>query len=419
VDARVIEGGTSPEAVATAFALVRARFAEPGPALEPRDPRAPEGLRPAPGRRDAAAPRALAARRAPAPSAPPSDPADVAVVIRTSGSSGRPRRVALSTDALRAHADAAHRRLGGPGRWLLALPIHHVAGWQVLVRSALAGTGAPVVLDTTGGSDPGDLAAAVSELAGRGARYTSLVPTQLVRVLAHPDARRALARLDAVLLGGAAAPPRLLEEAAAHGVRVVETYGLTETGGGCVYDGVPLDGVDVVARDGRLEVAGPPLATGYVGTEGTLEQGRDPFVVRAGRTWVRTPDLGFVDRDGRVSVVGRADDVIVTGGVKVHPTPVEHVLQAAASVAEVVVVGLPDPEWGAAVTAVVVAAPGGPEPDLGDLRRRVTDALGRAHAPRALAVVPRLPLRGPGKVDRSGAARLAADILAGPRPDAG
>lgn len=390
---RVVEGGTRPEAVRAAFALVRAQLAGAPLTLEPRDPRAADA---------ASSPAHVSAPR-------------VAVVLSTSGSGGQPRRTALRSEALRWHARAVQERLGGPGRWLLALPLHHVAGWQVLVRAALAGSTPPVVLDTTAGFDAGRLAAAVADVDDAGPRCTSLVPTQLVRALAHPAARDALARLDVVLVGGAAAPAGLLERARAAGIRVVETYGMTETGGGCVYDGVPLDGVRVAVRDGRLEVAGPTLAAGYVGADGTLldEGGDSPFLVRDGVRWVRTADLGSIGEDGRVRVHGRADDVIVTGGVKVHPAAVERVLQAAESVADVVVVGLPDAEWGSCVTAVVVSAPGSPAPDLAELRERVAGELGRAHAPRALAVVPSLPLLGPGKVDRPGAARLAAAILAG------
>ena len=393
VEARVVEGGTRPEAVRTAFALVRAQLAGAPLTLEPRDPRAAD------------------AASSPAPVATPG----VAVVLSTSGSSGQPRRTALRSEALLWHARAVQERLGGPGRWLLALPLHHVAGWQVLVRAALAGATPPVVLDTTAGFDVGGLAAAVADLDDVGPRCTSLVPTQLVRALAHRAARDALAHLDRVLVGGAAAPAGLLERARAAGIPVVETYGMTETGGGCVYDGVPLDGVRVAVRDGRLEVAGATLAAGYVRADGSvLDVGGDsPFLVRDGVRWVRTADLGSIGTDGRVRVHGRADDVIVTGGINVHPAAVERVLHAAESVADVVVVGLPDAEWGSSVTAVVVAAPGGPAPDLAALRARVGAELGRAHAPRSLAVVPRLPLLGPGKVDRAGAARLAAVILAG------
>jgi O-succinylbenzoic acid--CoA ligase len=406
-DVRVVgvDGGTSPEAVHRAYDLVRAQLAGAAPALAPIDPRRLVTHATSPGD---------VAHRERAPSPPELAPAGTAVLLATSGSSGGPRLVALGLAALQHHARAAHARLGGPGRWLLALPLHHVAGWQVLMRSAVAESGAPAVLDTSAGFRTEDLARVVDGMDAGGPRYASLVPTQLVRVLADAAATRALARLDAVLLGGAAAQGRLLERAHDAGVTVVETYGLTESGGGCVYDGVPLDGVEVVENGGRLEIGGPTLATGYLAPGGSFPVPDDVFLVRDGRRWVRTADLGTVDDAGRVRVLGRADDVIVTGGVNVHPVAVERALVELPSVEEAVVVGLPDDEWGAAVTAVVVPHPGAHAPDLATLRAHVRSKLGAAHAPRQLAVVGHLPLRGPGKIDRAAAARLAADILARP-----
>ncbi len=174
--------------------------------------------------------------------------------------------------ALLASASATHDRLGGPGRWLLALPAQHVAGVQVLVRSLVSRT-EPGVLDLAGGFTPAGFAAAASALGGV-RRYTALVPTQLVRLLdaadqGDGDGVRELARFDAVLVGGAGTPPAVLERAAAAGVRVVTTYGASETSGGCVYDGVPLDGVRVRLGDGpdpsRVLLGGPTLARGYRG----------------------------------------------------------------------------------------------------------------------------------------------------------
>lgn len=396
--ARVVPGGTDPGAVAVAFDHVRRLLVVGGPAVVPREPRS-------------------AALGAPPPAVPPG----TAVVLATSGSTGRPRLVALGTEALRRHAAAVHDRLGGPGAWLLALPIHHVAGWQVLVRAAATGARAPAVLDTSGGFRASRLPDAVARLPDDAPRYTSLVPTQLVRVLAEPAATAALARLDAVLVGGAAAPPGLLRDARAAGVRVVMTYGATETGGGCVYDGRPLDGVEVAVVEGRLEISGPVLAGGYLGADGTLHDGdrESGFAERAGRRWFRTSDVGRVDAEGRLEVLGRADDVIVSGGVKVHPAAIERLLAALAGVDDVVVVGVPDREWGALVTAIVVPAAGVAAPDVPALRHRVAPVLGPTWAPRAVVALPALPLLSSGKVDRAGAARLAADILARPGTVAG
>ena len=194
-------------------------------------------------------------------------PAGTAVVIATSGSTGEPKLVALSGAALRASARATEARLGGPGRWLLALPAEHVAGIQVIVRALLAGA-PPVVMDLRAGFRPDAFAAATAAL-GPGRRYTSLVPTQLRRILDAEGAVAALRSYAAVLVGGAALDPATRERALAAGVRVVTTYGMSETAGGCVYDGVPLDGVTVeLDEDGRILLGGPTLASGYLRADG-------------------------------------------------------------------------------------------------------------------------------------------------------
>jgi O-succinylbenzoic acid--CoA ligase len=339
-------------------------------------------------------------------------PTGVAVVLRTSGSTGAPRDVMLSATALRASAAATRHRLGGPGDWLLALPPDHVAGLQVLLRALAAGTGAHRM-------PPGPFRAAGFAQAAAalppGRRYTSLVPTQLVRLLDDAEGRAALRSFDAVLLGGAAVAPALLERAREAGARVVTTYGMTETCGGCVYDGVPLDGVRVsLDPDRRILLAGPVLADGYLGEPGSggsasRLRGLDGFVDDEGTRWLRTADLGRLSPDGRLDVLGRADDVILTGGVNVAPGPVEHLLATLPGVREACVVGVPDEEWGQAVVAVLVVGPQGP-PSLDSVRALVGQRLGPTAAPRRLLVVPALPLRGPGKPDRRATATLAAAI---------
>lgn len=333
-------------------------------------------------------------------------PDDVVLVVRTSGSTGAPRGVLLSATALRASADATAERLAGPGRWLLALPVDHIAGLQVLVRSVLAGTG-PTVLPP-GPFRADRFAAAVAAAVGTGPAgpwYTSLVPTQLVRLLDDAAGTSALRRFDAVLVGGAATARSLLDRAREAGVRVVTTYGMTETCGGCVYDGRPLDGVDVrLDATGRVWLAGPVLAVGY---RGRPHLDAETFTVDAdGRRWLRTGDLGHL-ADGVLTVTGRADDVLVTGGVNVAPGPVEDLLTGLPGIREACVVGVPDAEWGQTVVAVLVVGPDGPPP-LAELRRYVADRLGAAAAPRRVVVVPALPLRGPGKPDRRAAAALAS-----------
>jgi O-succinylbenzoic acid--CoA ligase len=326
-------------------------------------------------------------------------PDDVAVVIATSGSTGEPKYVMLTAAALTASARATEARLGGPGRWVLALPADHVAGVQVVLRALLAGQ-PPVVQDVREGFRPAGFVRATRRLPHGARRYVSLVPTQLLRILADAGAAlHALAGYDAVLVGGAALAPALRERAEAAGIRVVTTYGMSETCGGCVYDGVPLDGVDVrVAEDGRLLLGGPTLARGYLGDPGLTA---DSF---AGG-WFRTGDVGRIV-DGRVRVLGRADDMIVTGGEKVAPAAVERVLAAQPGVGAACVVGVPDPEWGSLVAAAVV--PSGPVPDEVALRDAVRAAEGRAAVPRRFLFLDELPVRGIGKPDRRAVAALLA-----------
>ena len=274
---------------------------------------------------------------------------DIALVVTTSGTTGAPKGALLTAAALTASATATHDRLGGPGRWLLALPPHHIAGVQVLVRSLLAGT-VPVELDVSTGFDINELPSAVAEL-GSGRRYTALVAAQLAKALTDPAAAAALAELDAVLIGGGPAPRPILDAAAAADITVVRTYGMSETAGGCVYDGVPLDGVKVrVDADGRIVIGGPTLAKGYRNPPDP-----DPF---AEPGWFRTDDIGAVDDSGVLSVLGRADEAISTGGLTVLPQPVEAALRTHPAVSDCAVFGLADERLGQRVVAAVVLADG-------------------------------------------------------------
>ncbi|NTW41994.1 MAG: AMP-binding protein [Cellulomonadaceae bacterium] len=331
---------------------------------------------------------------------------DVCLVVRTSGSSGGARGVLLGRDAIMASVEATHTRLGGPGRWVVALPLAHVAGLQVLIRSIVAGT-EPVVVEAQRFT-PEALAAAADAADGAQRLYTSLVPTQLHRVVAAgsggslPPELAGLRRFDAVLVGGAATSSTLLTAARALGLAVVTTYGMTETCGGCVYDGVPLDGVRVALDDGVVRIAGPVLAHGYLPGPGP-----DPFTTdQGGVRWLTTRDLGEL-ADGRLRVVGRRDDTVITGGQKVDPAAVEDVLAGVRGVGQVCVVGVADDEWGQSLTAVVVADATGP-PALAHLRDAASRTLGSASAPRRLVLVAALPERGPGKVDRAAVAAMAA-----------
>ncbi|ADG97082.1 AMP-dependent synthetase and ligase [Segniliparus rotundus DSM 44985] len=327
-----------------------------------------------------------------------------AFVLATSGSTAAPKGALLSPAALAASAAATHARLNGPdqeqgekpAQWLLALPAWHIAGLMVLVRAVLEGA-EPAVIDVSGGFDPAALPAAVAAL-GAGRRYTSLVPNQLVKALGVPAAREALAALDAVLVGGGALAPQIRAEAHAAGVRVVTTYGMSETCGGCVYDQVPLDGVRVeIDAHQRIHLAGPMLASGYRGMP------EHPAFARPG--WFATSDAGQREA-GRLRVLGRLDGGISTGGLTIAPKVVEEALLRHPGVRECAVVGVPDHRLGEAVAAVVV--PEGSPPALDELREHVTRLLDALAAPRALRLVGELPRTGLGKTDRQALVRLFA-----------
>ncbi len=305
------------------------------------------------------------------------------VVIETSGSTGAPKRVQLSRRAVLASAHATEARLGGSGRWLLALPGSYVAGLQVVVRSLLAGH-EPVLLE-----DHPSLAAALRAADSKTARFTSLVPTQLHRFLQSPEDTAALAGLDTVLLGGGPIDPALRARAEAAGVHVVATYGSSETAGGCVYDGYPLDGVELATdEDGRIRIAGPMLFDGYVGdaalTRETLVDG-----------WFLTSDVGRLHHDGRLEVLGRVDDVVISGGVNVPTPAVARRLREHPGVEQAEVLGVPDPEWGHRVVAFVVGSIGRDE-----ARDWVAAVHPRAWAPAEVVLTDALPLLPNGKVDR-------------------
>lgn len=409
----------------------------------------------------------------------------VDMVLRTSGSTtGTGKLVGVSMDALVASARATHKRLGGPGIWVLALPAYHAAGVQVLVRAAVAGThvfnaykeggfdpqhlaqvidaacaaagdaapscgddaasscGADGASSRAGGSGEAALAADDSDRACP--VYTSLVPTQLRRALDDEQLRVALTRLDAVLIGGAAADAQLLEQAKAAGIKVVTTYGMSETCGGCVYDGQPLPGVsmDVDQATGAIWLSGPMLATGYLGDEEltrrcfvsrpqagegasdagetasaaeSTEAGTGAGAGEPARRWFITSDRGQIV-DGRLQVLGRLDDVIISGGIKVEPGPIEALLALNPLVSECAVVGLPDLQWGQVVTAVVVPAsmPGLGRVDegaiLAQIRVYLEQKLSGAQCPKQVLLADALPYKGIGKVDR----RALAQSLARP-----
>ena len=318
------------------------------------------------------------------------------VVLATSGSSGAPKQVVLGRAAVLASAAASAARVGASGPWVLALPSSYVAGFNVVVRSLVAGHRPAVLGDRS-----------LVEVATAGG-FLSVVPTQLHRWLDDPTACAALAELHTVLVGGGPVDPTLRSRAAGAGVRVVATYGSAETCGGCVYDGLPLDGVGLaLAADGRIRVAGPILFDGYLdderATRAALVDG-----------WFLTSDAGRLDEDGRLSVLGRVDDMVVSGGVNVPAAAVAARLREHPAVTAAEVVGLPDPEWGNRVVAVVsLLEPDSPSVEtvetlsLDQARDWVAERHPRAWAPRVLVVVPALPMLTNGKVDRLAVRDLA------------
>jgi O-succinylbenzoic acid--CoA ligase len=337
-------------------------------------------------------------------------PAGTAVVVTTSGSTGVPKSVALSRSALTAGALATAARIGS-GQWLLPLSGGYIAGVQVLVRSLVEGT-EPAIL--SGRFSAAAFAHVVSGMhSARGGErvptYTSLVPAQLQTLVAaadeSADVRRALGSFEAILVGGQALPAALRDRAAAHGARIVRTYGSSETAGGCVYDGVPLDGVRVAPVGGELRIAGPTLADGYLGDPALTERA---FVRDAdGTRWYRTGDAGSVE-DGLVRVTGRIDNVIVSGGINVSLDRVERVVRETPGLEGAVVVPVPDERWGqASVIAVAAAEVPDPRAALAAARDAVAAALGKPARPARIMPLEALPRLASGKPDRRALRRLA------------
>jgi O-succinylbenzoic acid--CoA ligase len=300
-------------------------------------------------------------------------PDDVRLVVETSGSTGAPKRVLLSRAAVLASVAATERRLGAAGRWVLALPPSYVAGVQVICRSLVAG------------HDP------ATEWPVGESWFTSLVPTQLHRLLESPGDLAALRTAHTILLGGGPIDPALRARAVDEGLRVVATYGSAETAGGCVYDGLPLDGVALaIGAEGRIRIAGPTLFDGYQDdpelTARCLVDG-----------WFLTSDAGRLDEDGRLSVLGRVDDMVLSGGVNVPAPAVAARLRGHPAVADAEVLGVPDPEWGQRVVAFVV---GNGSLTLDAVRDWVAEKHPRSWAPRQVVVVDAIPRLDNGKPDR-------------------
>ncbi|MFI8633856.1 AMP-binding protein [Microbacterium sp. NPDC077663] len=341
-------------------------------------------------------------------------PAGTAVVVTTSGSTGYPKSVALSRSALTSSALATADRIGS-GSWLLALPATYVAGVQVMVRALVAGRD-PAILAGSFTAQTFTAAASAMAASEGGLRiptYTSLVPAQVQTLVEAGESDAAVARafasFEAVLVGGQALPPALAERAAALGARIVRTYGSTETSGGCVYDGRPLEGVRVRVADGEVQLSGPTLADGYLGDP---ELSAEAFVRdEDGARWYRTGDAGSFD-DGVLRVTGRRDNVIVSGGVNVSLDRVEQAARTVPGLDGAVVVPTTDERWGAASVVVLsrAALAGRGEPGvLEEVRRVVAAAIGAPARPRELLVLDAVPLTASGKPDRALLRRLLAE----------
>ncbi|QHO68407.1 AMP-binding protein [Marisediminicola antarctica] len=337
---------------------------------------------------------------------PATVPEPIALVIQTSGSSGTAKRVELSSNALLASAAASGAALGGPGQWLLAVPVHYIAGINVLVRSIAAQT-EPVILPP-GHFDAREFLAAAETMDADARHYTSVVPAQLARLLDAADgdasdggaadgdaadgsgALAGLRRFDRILVGGQSVPSELIDRAEALGIRVTRTYGSSETAGGCVYNGVPVGTTEVRIRHGEIEIRGPVLADGYLDDPARTERS---FVMSDGARWYRTGDAGRVD-NGVLTVTGRLDRVIISGGVKVSLDELERVLRRMPGLGDAVAVPAESARWGE-VPVVVATSP----VDLSALRGAVVTALAREAAPDRVVVLDSIPLLSTGKPD--------------------
>jgi O-succinylbenzoic acid--CoA ligase len=311
---------------------------------------------------------------------------NVACIVESSGSTGVPKRVSISVEALTHAATAGQERLGPAGQWLLALPINFIAGQQVLLRSVLANT-QPVIMNT---SLPFTTEAFFrsANLMTQANKYTSLVPAQLARLVAECEKDQALLEVlrgfRAILVGGQATAIELQQRALDLGLKVVISYGMTETSGGCVYDGIPLEGVRLkIAPDGRLLIQGK-----------TLAENQDD--------WIFTNDLAELTDSGKLLILGRADRVIISGGLKLSLDRVEYLGSQLAGVEEIAAVSISDQTWGERVGICYVGSPEVAD----DIANQLAELLGPAGKPIRVIRVDKLPKLATSKIDTLSISRL-------------
>jgi O-succinylbenzoic acid--CoA ligase len=313
---------------------------------------------------------------------------DVALIVESSGSTGTPKRISLSAAALVASAKASEARLAPDAavntqsQWLVCLPINYVVGANVLIRSLVADT-QPVLMNTTLPFTADAFARSASLMTAE-RRFVSLVPTQLLRLVNQAGIDdfllAGLKRFDAILLGGQAPDSALLQKAADLGLNVVQSYGMAETAGGCVYDGKPLDGVSVrIGKDQIIEISGPTLANNVADENG----------------WYRTNDLGEFDADGNLVILGRANRVLASGGIKVSLDSIEEVVRQIGGVADAAAISVLDTEWGERAVLVYVGSP-----EVADyIAAEILNNLGAAAKPVRVIRVDAIPRLNSGKAD--------------------
>ena len=283
------------------------------------------------------------------------------LVISTTGTGGEVKKVLIPASALIASANSAHKYLGAKlgDSWSLLLPTNHIAGINVLTRSIL-------------------LESEIKTIDQR-ADFTSIVPTQLHKALTEDSKLlKHLKSCKAVLVGGARLPENLAAQAKAAGLNIVTTYGATETCGGCVYDGIPLDGVSIQIIDGLIELKVPEMNSG---------------------DWIKTKDLGEIV-DGKLKILGRVDDVIISGGENISLDKLEKYLEAKFSNQLFVAVALPDEKWGEILGLVS-------EKEFpSEMNSQIANDLGKFYVPKTSKVISNIPTIGIGKFDRSAIAKL-------------